>query len=306
LLSQSQALDLALCYELGFGVGRNKVKCKIVLRKNGIPVGKLKDLIKQLRGNPDPSTFRGGDLRRLSKDGYFPVFDFGRQYREEQRLHEAETLYQSEIKTLGSSLGDSHPLVQQLRLQLCMLMRSEKRQTDAEKLQLQMIKLDQRVSLESPLTDRFITSLAQIFGQQGQLEEIEKLQTFLVNRDQKRLGAAHPLTLTSMANLASTYSQQKKWKKAEELQVQIVEREKKMPLTRKLPQTMNDLAALASTYQNQQRWKEAEELKKQVLEMRGKALGLEHPQTLLDLANLARTYIEQNDGGKQKSWEGRV
>lgn len=60
------------------------MKCKIVLRKNEIPVGKLKNLIEQLRGNPDPSTFRGGDLRRLSKDGYFPVFDFGRQYREEQ------------------------------------------------------------------------------------------------------------------------------------------------------------------------------------------------------------------------------
>ena len=33
----------------------------------------------------------GSSLRRLSKDGYLPMFDFGRQYREEQRLREAES-----------------------------------------------------------------------------------------------------------------------------------------------------------------------------------------------------------------------
>jgi len=205
-ISQLQALDLALCYEIGFGVRKDETKCKSVLKENKISSKTLKDLIKRLKGSPDRSTFEKSTLKKLSKDGYLPVFDFGRQYHQEQRLHEAESQYENELRTLGSSLGQSHPLVQQLRLQLCFLMRSEGRRADAEKLQLQILKFDQRIALESPLTGFFATFLTDVYGHQGQLKEIERLQIYLLERDKKRSGVAHPLTLGSMANLAKTYS----------------------------------------------------------------------------------------------------
>ena len=112
------------------------------------------------------------------------------------------------MKTLGSSLGHSHSLVQQLRLQLCVITRSEGRRPDAEQLQLQMIKLDQRIALESPLTGFFAKFLADVYGHQGQLKEVERLQMHLMERDRGRLGEVNPLMLASMANLVSIYSKQ--------------------------------------------------------------------------------------------------
>ena len=241
-ISQCHTLNLAFCYELGFGISRDIIKYRSLLYKHNIPIEDLEHKVEQAKRITQPQEFQNGIFRKFLEQGHFNAFNFSQQYREEQRSLEAESRYRREVETIGSILGDNHRLVQELRRQLSLLMAGEGRWKDAEKLQVRMIELDKRVTNEG-----LTSNLAETYRNQGRWEEAEQLEVQVMETYKRVLGAEHPNTLISIANLASTYRDQGRWKEVEQLEISVMETRTRV-LGVEHPDTLISIANLASTY----------------------------------------------------------
>jgi tetratricopeptide (TPR) repeat protein len=176
---------------------------------------------------------------------------------------------------------------------LAVVLDSQGRWTEAEKLKVQVMETSLRVlGQEHPDTLVSMANLALTYSNQGRWTEAEKLEVQIMKTRKRVLGQEHPETLMSIANLASTYSNQGRWTEAEKLGVQVMETKKRV-LGQEHSDTLISIANLATTYWNQGRWTEAEKLGVQVIETRKRVLGQEHPSTLMSMANLASTYWNQ-------------
>ena len=217
-------MNLAFCYELGFGVRRDIVKCtRTLLSTHNISVRDLENEIEQAKKITQLPEFQNGVFRRFLEQGHFNAFDLSRQYREEQRSREAESRYQEEVETMGSILGEDHLLVQELRRQLSLLMSSEGRWKDAEKLQVRMIEFGEGVANGGQYTEDFTPYLAATYSHLGRWKEAEELEVQVMEASKRVFGVEHLNTLTSIGKLASIYKKQRRWKEAEELEMQAMQ-----------------------------------------------------------------------------------
>ena len=268
------------------------MKGRKVLEGTEIPTRALEDLVQQLKMDLQPSEFHEGRFRELFEQRQVLEIDYSYQYREQQRVAEAETRYQEEIEALGSALGADHHLVQNLRLHLFLLLSNEERWKDAENVLVPMIDNGRQRTHEGPNTGRLKSYLAGLYTNQGRLKEAEKLGIESTQINEKVWGAQHPQTLIDKTGLASTYRNQGRLKEAEELELEVIATSEKV-LGMEHEVTMVSLGNLLSTYFYQGRWTDAEELALRVVEINKRALGAEHPQTLTNMTYLASTYRKQ-------------
>jgi tetratricopeptide (TPR) repeat protein len=215
--------DLAFCYHLGFGISRDIARCQNLLKEYKIPAKNLELEIDQIKKGNRFQQFQESNYRRFSELGHFAASDFSQVYREDLRLNEAESLYRREIETMGNTIGNGHDLVQHLRRQLSFLLSNMGNWNDAEKLQVEMIKIMERGGKEHSATLTYTSDLASTYRDQGRWKEAEELEVKVMETSTRVMGQEHPSTLTSMANLASTYRNQGRWKEAEELDMKVME-----------------------------------------------------------------------------------
>ncbi len=213
---------------------------------------------------------------------------------EQGKFKLSENRIQEAIDIRKLCLGPDDPGSLQSLSLLALTYKNQGRWTEAEKLQVQVLKTMKRVRrAEHQKTLTSMNNLASTYIDQGRWTEAKKLQVQVLETMKRVLGAEHPETLRSMNNLVSTYSYQGRWTEAEKLQVQVLETRKRV-LRAEHPHTLTSMHNLAKTYNHQGRWTEAEKLQVQVLETRNMVLGAEHPDTLMSINNLAWTYHDQN------------
>ncbi|KIK00791.1 hypothetical protein K443DRAFT_99692 [Laccaria amethystina LaAM-08-1] len=123
---------------------------------------------------------------------------------------------------------------------------------------------------------------------QGYSKEAEALQTEVLDKRNKILGAEHPHTIFAMASLASTNGNLGKYTEAEKLELQVLDKRNRI-FGMEHPDTILAMADLAATYKNLGKYNDAEKLEIQVLEKRNRILGVEHLDTILSIGNLAAT-----------------
>jgi hypothetical protein len=123
---------------------------------------------------------------------------------------------------------------------------------------------------------------------QGYSKEAEALQTEVLDKRNKILGAEHPHTIFAMASLASTNGNLGKYTEAEKLELQVLDKRNRI-FGMEHPDTILAMANLAATYKNLGKYNDAEKLEIQVLEKRNRILGVEHLDTILSIGNLAAT-----------------
>lgn len=114
-------LDLAFCYELGFGVERDPVKSQLFLDESGMGPWIFEALMDSVK-YPEVKIAEFSDTQfgGLHFEGFIPEFDPSQQYREEKQSTAAESQYRREIDTFGHVLGDSHVLVKKLKTTTCL------------------------------------------------------------------------------------------------------------------------------------------------------------------------------------------
>jgi len=286
--SRCHTLNLAFCYELGFGVRRDIVKySRTLLSSHDISTKDLEDIFKQLKRDLQPPEFQNGIFRKFLEQGHFNAFDYSQRYREEQRSREAESRYEREVETIGSVLGDGHRLVQELRVQLSHLMMSEGRWKDAEKLRVQVRMIEfEEVKCERQDTERFDLDLAMVYRRLGRWKEAEEFETKMMETNKRVLGAEHLYTLTNVANLASIFSDLGKYEAAEKMNRRALNGSEKV-LGVKHSDTLTSASNLALMLQSQGKYKAAEKMSRRALNGREKVLGVEHLNTLSSVSNLA-------------------
>jgi len=202
-------LNLALCYQLGFGIQRNIDKYQSLLQEQGISESDLENDITLVKASIRQPGHKESNFEILNDQGHFMEFNLSQQYREHQDSREAELQYQREIGSIESVLGVGHRLVIILKRKLSSLLGSEGRWREAEKLQLQVMEASEKIWGEDHLSLQvFRLDLASTYREQGRWKEAEGLFVQVGEIYSRVLGPEHQGTLTCMAHLASAYRYQ--------------------------------------------------------------------------------------------------
>ncbi|KAL8724887.1 MAG: hypothetical protein Q9166_007691 [cf. Caloplaca sp. 2 TL-2023] len=280
------ALQLALCYTIGFGIIKDDKQAASILRDYSLQNTKLQSQIQLIDDGIQEASHRSGLFSILEGQGTVQYIDLPQYYRERKLLKRAEVNYELEIRNIQIIFGQSHVLCSLLQTGLVAIYRNQERWKAAEELQVQVIEIRKRVlGEEHPSTLTSIANLASTYWNQGRWKEAEELDVQVIEIRKRVLGEEHPDTLTSIANLASIYRNQGRWKEAEELEVLVIEIRKRV-LGEEHPSTLTSMNNLAFTLKSQSRNREAISLMKRCLKLRKKVFGPKHPSIEISLEAL--------------------
>ncbi len=282
-------LQLAFCYELGFGVDRDPVISQSLLDESGAGPWIFDAMIEEVKRVETLFEFVGTQFGGLHSEGFIPEFDPSQQYREEKRLIAAESQYRREIRTFGLVLGNTNILVQKVRQQLAFLLDSEGRWKDAEIVQLEMISFTETAT-HFPL--RFSADLARTYWKQGRYTEAEKLARTCVMGSKELLGEDHLTTQASKQLLALVLHSQTKRREASQIANESVQILRKI-MGENHPDTIASLENQVLRYSMNPEIRERR--LRQTLAMWTSVVGRDHPNTLANMDHLAQALI---DGAK--------
>ncbi|KAH8706958.1 hypothetical protein GQ44DRAFT_777616 [Phaeosphaeriaceae sp. PMI808] len=134
--------------------------------------------------------------------------------------------------------------------------------------------------------------LANLYANQGKMNEAEKMYVWALEGFEKALGAKHTSTLQIVNNLGNLYKDQGKLDEAEKMYVWALEGFEKA-LGAKHTSTLQTVNNLGILYANQGKLDEAENMYMRALEGKEKALGVEHTSTLQTVNNLGNLYKDR-------------
>lgn len=220
--NESFAIQIALCYRIGFGVAKNDERMNEVLRPRRGARRKLENImgiIKTLERKPRKAI-------TLFHQDHIDYDRYSIEYNESERPENAKARLIQEITDLESSVGDTQ-IVIALKAILAIVHINQWQWKEAEELQIQVVKTQKRLlGKEHPETLTSIHNLASTFRDQGRWKETEQLQTQVMKTRKKMLGVAHLDTLASMNQLALTFIDQGRWRKTVKLQMQVMKTKK--------------------------------------------------------------------------------
>jgi tetratricopeptide (TPR) repeat protein len=139
-----------------------------------------------------------------------------------------------------------------------------------------------------------MNDLANVYYDNGNLKEAEKLHKEVLAAHKEILGENHPDTLKSMNNLATVYHDNGNLKEAEQMYKEVLAGCKEI-LGENHPNTLTGMNNLANVYHDNGNLKEAEQMYKEVLAARKEILGENHPNTLTSMNNLATVYCDNGN-----------
>lgn len=307
------ALQLALCYCIGFGVTRDEVEANNILQKHHIEPVQLERLLTQIRNIQQHTIDYGteGLYASLQSQGY--EYSFGGEgvlspqyYRERALLEEFGKTLVREITDLTAMLGEEHPLTLYLIQTRAGLLKDQGHTSDAEALELRVREQRTRsLGIQHPETLDIIRSLAFTYRDQHRWERAAGLDEQLLAEDLRLYGAEHPITLTQMGNLALSLQHMGCLERAEELFEAVLEVDTKA-LGDEHPTTLTIKANIAGVYGKQQRFSEAETLFTAVIAADERILGQGHPETLLCKGNLANLLFDDGRFAEAEKLEAEL
>jgi len=146
-------------------------------------------------------------------------------------------------------------------------------------------------SKEYPSTTFSMNNVANMFENQGQLDEAPAMKQALGKRKQTS-SEEHPSIVSAMNNLANTLGHQGQLNEAVVMKKEVLEKRKRT-LGEEHPSTISAINNLANTLEDQGQLSEAAAMKKEVLAKMRRTFGEEHPSTVSAMNNLANTLGHQ-------------
>ncbi|KAI9783465.1 MAG: hypothetical protein M1816_001347 [Peltula sp. TS41687] len=221
------------------------------------------------------------------------IHRLGMLYAQQDKLDEAEKMYQRALAGSEKALGAEHTSTLVTVNNLGILYRSQGKLDEAEKMyQRALVGKEKALGAEHTSTLGTVNNLGNLYADQGKLDEAEKMyQRALVGKE-KALGAEHTSTLDTVNNLGILYADQGKLDEAEKMYRRaLVGREK--ALGAEHTSTLGTVNNLGNLYVNQDKLDEAEKMYQRALAGSEKALGAEHTSTLDTVNNLGILYADQ-------------
>lgn len=293
------AFQLAICYSIGFGVGRSVES--VHFWQENVPFSKV-DLtgeIEDLKLRPRIA-IEDQKMWELYDKGHLTSFELAHIYQRSENVESVLQLYKREISDMAVILGRDHLLVQILEGELGLILSAKGDYSAAEALQesLRQKKMT-KYGIESPRTWNTFLDLASTYGQQGKWKEAAQLLENVTDIANRLNGPKHLDSLAMMSYLASAYRGQGKLRQAEAKCLQIIE-EVGPVLGHDHPFIFDVKEILASTYSEQGQWVKAEEMYREAKIGRHRVSGPQHSVTLTAQNGLAMALYEQ---GKFKEAE---
>ena len=291
--TRNVAYQIALCYELGFGIERDEHKSMEALQSSGRTRTDIEETLK--RSSKEQNSFdQDPGVREVFQKGHLPLTESNCYYLERDKLEEAEVRLIREIGDLELSIGHKSHVTLSVRCALSSIWVLQKRWKEAEALQVGIVQtsMEMGMSPDHPSLLTAIGNLAFIFQQLGDWKNAERLQLKLLRTNMKALDAGHISSFHNMGNLATIYRRQGRLDDAERLDFQIVELSTDL-LDTDHPATLMSRHELAWTLKKKGRWEDAERLEVQNLAMSTRVWGGEHPSTLTAMSSLAYTVAVQ-------------
>ncbi|OCK76319.1 TPR-like protein [Lepidopterella palustris CBS 459.81] len=291
---QNVLFQLALCYEIGFGVRRSREKSVVYLTQSGMTRADLDDQISLIKDAGSQNFyFQNSSFRKFRQNGFTLEIDYDRHYDKHEQLDAQEAEYRQEINDIETVFGSKSPITIILKSRLSQILNAHGRWTQCEELSIELLSASVEVfGKENATTIAAMEDLAAVFWNQGRLNDAEKLEREAVELSKVVNGPDHPQTLTKIVGLASTLREIGQWEEAENLFIYANEKHQSL-LGTDNPIFLTSKAGLAWLYRSQGRLIEAEKLEIEVFESRKRVLGPDHPDTLSSMSNLGNTLMGQ-------------
>ena len=293
------AFQLAICYSIGFGVGRSADSAHFWQGKGILSKADLAGEIEDLKMHPRLA-IEDQRMWELYDKGHLTGLNLARIYQKSENLESVLNLYNREISDMAAILGCDHLLVQILESELGLVLSEKGDYRAAETLQesLRQKKMT-KYGVQSPRTWNTFLDLASTYGQQGKWKEAAQLLETVTDIANRLNGPKHIDSLAMMAYLASAYRGLGKLQQAEAKCLQIIE-DVGSVLSHDHQFIFDVKEILASTYAKQGQWVKAEKMYRETKTGHHRISGPQDPATLTAQNGLAMTLYEQ---GKLKEAE---
>lgn len=216
----------------------------------------------------------------------------------------ARPLLERSVDLRLRALGPENQATLLSKHHLAVVLESERRLAEAEKIERETLEVRRRVlGREHPDTLQSMKTLGRLIEREGRampngpeadarFAEAEKLERETLDICRRVLGPEHPDTLGTMNNLGSTLDYESRYAEAAQLQRETFEIQRRV-LGPEHRDTMGSMNNLAFTLEHLHRYPEAETIYRQALEIQRRVLGPDHPDTLLSADNLNNTLAEE-------------
>lgn len=258
--SHRYALQLALCYRIGFGTGQDFEAGRKWLAKAAATEAEAQSAIKRLTQEYKLTGRLTEQVRNALGISVLVTTDRTQQYQVQGRILMAEQSLSSEIKARESELGLLHFCLSKLKSDLAQIYKAQGRLGEAKKLQQEMITICTTKNGEShPSVLAAKAALAAILADEGLLVEAEKSQRELQPIFEQVLGDEHPETVIALQNWGATLHSQNRHQEAADI-FRRVRTTRVKTLTEDHPLTIRADICLASILHGQGLLKEMDEL----------------------------------------------
>jgi hypothetical protein len=290
---QQAAMQLAICYRLGFGVKKDDKIASDILSAWSLAPTLLNDAIEYFEHNVSYySRLERATIFHKPRELAPGTYAHRSYYQDQGVLEEAERQYKREIRDMEETVGPQHEICGVLKSFLGETLswgRHEETSAWMEPV------VDMRRSIlgsRHPETWSGIETLAVAYRGQDRTDEEEKILLEIIkpmletvdDEETHRRGLRHAHTV------AGFRKSQKRMSEAEELYLFTI-KESKERLGCQDDETLNRMASLTSLYLDQERWADVEQLLREFLEAKRHPLGSSRPDVSTSIADWLRTAI---------------
>ncbi|KAF2821916.1 kinase-like protein [Ophiobolus disseminans] len=290
---QQAAMQLAICYRLGFGVTKDDGRASEILREWSLDSMRLTDAIEYFKHNVSYySRLERATPFYKPKETAPGTYNHRSYYEDQGVLEEAERQYTQEIQALEDTVGPRHEICGVLKSFLGEIL-SWDRHKETSVVMKQVVGMRRAIlGPDHPETWAGIEMLAVAYQHQDRMEEEEKILLEIIEPMLNTVDhqGTHRRGLRHAHYLAGSRKRQGRLDEAEEMYLFII-RESKERLGEYDEETLNRMAGLTSLYLDREGWAEVEQLLREFVESKRHSLGSNHPDFPAGIADWLRTAI---------------
>ncbi|KAI0382927.1 hypothetical protein F5Y04DRAFT_279175 [Hypomontagnella monticulosa] len=200
---KSYALQVAVCYELGFGCVADEAAKSQWLEKSNASQIDVDKVLRQIRESYQGTNWVSPRVLEELGIGVLQTADRPLEYESSGRLKEAEASLKSEIEARSHHFGVHHISLARHERELAQVLSLQNRDGEAAEFQQQAAEiLGQQYGNEHPSAVMARLSLAAIWAGQGLLQKAEDVQIRDIPLLRKLMGPANPDVLAAMGQQA--------------------------------------------------------------------------------------------------------
>ncbi|KAN0072316.1 hypothetical protein V8E54_009245 [Elaphomyces granulatus] len=221
------------------------------------------------------------------------LYNLGRLYMDQDKLDEAEKMYQCALQGEEKALGPDHTSTLETVNNLGNLYVSQGKLDEAEKMYQRALQgKEKALGLDHTSTLNTVNNLGILYSSQGKLDKAEKMYQRALQGKEKALGLDHTSTLDTVNNLGNVYKSQGKLDEAGKMYQRALQGcEKALGLDH--TSTLDAVINLGNLYKSQGKLDEAEKMYQRAMQGMEKALGPDHTSILDTVNSLGNLYLSQ-------------